>query len=127
MIEKITDNVSEIYEIIKYIGYCIAAITIWYKDLILAKLGIKKEENEVEKTSLNNLQQNMDLYQELVDDLDARYKTRIERLQAEFDESFGRLQSELNNLKEVNNQLNTLIEKQKKTIQKYVDKYGELV
>ncbi|WP_067151045.1 hypothetical protein [Pseudotamlana agarivorans] len=120
------NDVPQIYELLKYIGYVIAAITLWYKDTIAIKFGIKKNNKELEKNSLNNLQQNMDLYQEFVDDIDERYKARIERLQAEFEESFGKLQAELSVLKEVNKQLNNLIEKQKKTIQKYVEKYGEL-
>ncbi|WP_418513711.1 hypothetical protein [Corallibacter sp.] len=120
-------QIPEIYEILKYVGLVIGAITLWFKDAIAMKFGIKKNNKDLEKSSLNNLQQNMDLYQELVDDLDARYKARIERLQQEFDESFGKLQNELNELREVNRKLNSIIEKQKKTIQKYVEKYGELI
>ncbi|WP_048331008.1 hypothetical protein [Bizionia psychrotolerans] len=121
------------FEILKFLGFAAGGITLWYKDVIAMKLGIKKGKKDLQGDSLNNLQKNMDLYQELLNDMDLRYKARISDISDEFNASMTVLRAELDDLRHLNEKLklvneeqDALIKKQSKRLNYYNNKYGEI-
>lgn len=109
----------------KLLATIIGGVLLWYKDLIAIRLGIKKETVSLETATIENLQRNLDLYQEMVTDLDVRYKHKLEEIQKSFDESITKLQSEIEALKEINEKLKIYIEKQNKKLKYYEDNFGK--
>lgn len=115
---------AETLDLLRFIGGAILGITIWYKDTIAIKLGMKKGEKNLEKESLENLQKKLDIYKDMVSDIDITYKGRINELQEYFEASVQRLQSEINEVNTLNVRLNEVIQKQTTKIKAYEKKYG---
>jgi len=116
----------ETIEILQFIGTAIIGITIWFKDTIAIKLGIKQGKQNLEKEALLNLQKNLDIYQEMVTDIDLRYKAKIADLEISFKTSIKKFESELQQLQELNKKLQDIISKQTRRIKYYNDKYGDI-
>jgi len=124
---------TELIELLKFAGLAIGGVTLWFKDTIAIRFGIKQGEKNLQAESLNNLQKNLDLYQELLTDMEVRYKHRIEDIQSEFNVSLLALRGELDDLKKLNNNLNIMIDEQEAMIKKqakrlnyYNNKYGDI-
>ena len=122
----------ELTTILQVAGGVGTAVGLWYKDVILQRVGIKKAKTEVEATALGNVQHNLDIYQEMIDDLDKRYKGLLKEVEANFTKSVVRLNEDIEELRTVNKYLNDFVESQKKIILKinkrldfYIKKYGE--
>ncbi|WP_431137472.1 hypothetical protein [Psychroserpens mesophilus] len=115
----------ETIKILQWVGTAIGAVTLWYKDTIAIRLGIKQGEKNLEKEALENLQKNLDIYQEMVSDIDARYKAKIVELEATFQASITKLQADIVELQGINEQLSDIIKKQTARIKYYTKKYGE--
>jgi hypothetical protein len=117
---------GELTIFLKFIGAGIVGITLWYKDVVGVKLGIKKGDNDVQTGALENIQKNLDIYQEMVTDIDVRYKAKIKDLEDSFQHSLEILQEEVAKLQSMNKELGKIIKKQEKEINSYKSKYGEL-
>ena len=123
---------EEQIKILEYVGTAILAITIWFKDAIAIRVGIKKDKKDLEGSSLANLQKNLDIYQEMIEFSDIQYKTRIVEFENNFNTTINRLKADLEQLKEINEKLKLFIDEQKVIITKqnksltyYRNKYGE--
>lgn len=116
---------EETIKIIEYVGAVILGATIWFKDALAIKLGIKKGEKNLEKEALVNLQKNLDIYQEMLTDIDARYKSKIVDLEVSFQRAIEKLQSDITELQSLNEKLSEIIKKQTARIKYYTSKYGE--
>ena len=125
----------ELIETIKpalpYIFTAIAGIGGWYKEKIGTALGIKKKTKELDNQALDNVQKNLDIYQEMVDDIDTRYKQRIADIEESFQLSMKRLNEDLLTLQRLNakftkiiEEQKTIIAKQRKSLNYYEKKYG---
>ncbi len=86
----------------------LVAITAWNKETIKSKLGFKAEEKNIESQAIINLeklietlQKHLDIYQEMVEDLDTKYKKEIVGLRLDLEEA-------------------------RNTIKKYREKHGDL-
>ncbi|OCK42530.1 hypothetical protein BA195_10160 [Tenacibaculum soleae] len=101
-----------------YLLTFVTGVGVWFKDKIATKLGIKKKENDVDNSSLNNVQKNLDIYQEMVEDLSEKYKQRIKDIEDSFDASMLRLQADLRALQALNEKFSKIIEEQKEIIRK---------
>ena len=103
------------------IQYGVAIVTgvgIWYKDVIAKKIGIKKERSEGDSVALENVQKNLDIYQEMLDDVDSRYKAKLKELELSFTETIDRMKLEIEGLKGMNKDLSSFIKDQKDVIAK---------
>lgn len=114
-----------------YLFTAIAGVGAWYKEKIGTALGIKMKTNEVDNQALDNVQKNLDLYQEMVDDIDARYKKRISDIEESFKLSMAQLNDDLQTLQTLNEKFSKIIEeqkviitKQRKSLSYYEKKYG---
>lgn len=128
-----TDIKTTIVEIVPYLAPVLTAIAAFKWDWIMKKLNIKREKEDLKNSSLNNLEKNIKIYQDLVTDLDERYKTRIKDYEDNFQETIGRLRDEIEtlnkevrSLKTINSELKTFLNKQAKTIVHYEKKYGKI-
>jgi len=125
---------EEILKILPYMAPILTALAgIKWGDWILDKLNIKKKKAEVENNSLDNLKKNLDLYQEIVDDLNQKYKERIIDFEQGFNQTIDRLKLEVGDLREINKELEIMIKDQKafiarqsKSLTYYEHKYGKL-
>jgi len=123
---------EEQIKILEYVGTAILAITIWFKDAIAIRVGIKKDKKDLEGSALTNLQKNLDIYQEMIEFSDVQYKARILEFEDNFNTTINRLKADLEQLKEINEKLKLFIDEQKVIITKqnksltyYRNKYGE--
>lgn len=123
-------NITDVFP---YIAPILTAIGAYKWDLIMKKLNIKKEGINAENLTLNNLQKNLDIYQDMVTDLDKRYKSRIAEFEDNFNKSMDRLKSEIDELKVINNELETMVKDQKmfinrqsRSLKYYESKFGKL-
>lgn len=123
-------NIGDVFP---YIAPIITAIGAYKWDWILQKLNIKQKKVDVEGSSLMNLQKNLDIYQEMVTDLDTRYKERIKDFEENFSRSMDKLKSEIEELKEINQQLEMMVReqrefitKQSKSLSYYEKKFGKI-
>lgn len=122
-----------IIEVAPYLAPILAAIAGFKWDWIMKKLNIKKEEADLKNSSLDNLEKNIKIYQDLVTDLDERYKSRIKDYEENFQETIDRLRDEIKtlndevkSLKTINSELKSFLTKQTKTIVFYEKKYGKI-
>jgi len=100
-----------------YIAPIITAFAgIRWGGVILDKLNIKQKRGDVESDSLRNLKRNLELYQEIVDDLNQKYKERIFDFEENFNQSLIRLKLELEDLRSVNDGLQQIIIEQRALI-----------
>jgi len=120
-------------DMLTYILPVVTAVVGFKWDLIMTKLNIKKEGINAENLTLNNLQKNLDIYQDMVTDLDKRYKSRIAEFEENFNKSMDRLRSEIDELKAINNELETMVKDQKmfinrqsRSLKYYESKFGKL-
>ena len=104
--------------LIQIITSAIVALGIWYKDIIAQKIGIKKAKSDVASASLSNVQKNLDIYQSMIDDIDARYKLKLKEVEDSFSETITRLTHEVEGVKQINKELSEYIEEQKVIINK---------
>lgn len=124
-------NIDNLITILPYLAPILTALAgIRWGGLILEKLNIRQKKTEVESSTLENLQKNLDLYQEIVDDLNQKYKERITDFEDNFEHSLSKLKLELEELRTMNQQLErvikdqkALIVKQSKSIKYYKNKY----
>lgn len=93
-------------------------ITAWIAGRKMQKIQIKKEEAESDISQIRVLAENLKMYQELLDDAEARFKAvRIE------------LENELAEMKILNQELRKVISEQEKYIKKLklkIDNYEKL-
>ena len=123
---------ENIMQILPYLAPILsAAAGIKWGGLILDKLNIKTKKNQVEGENLDNIKKNLDLYQELVDDLNVKYKASLIDFEANFISVTNRLKSEISVLRELNNEMELMIKdqklfiiKQSKSLTYYEHKYG---
>jgi hypothetical protein len=101
-----------------YIAPVITAIGAYKWEWIMLKLNLKQKTADVENTTLANLQKNLDIYQEMVTDLDKRYKERIRDFEENFSSSMDKLKGEIDELKLVNRELEEMVKEQRLFIQK---------
>lgn len=108
------------------IDYGIPAITgvvAWLsKDRILNVLNIKQKKTEVEDARIRTIQGNLDLYQEMLSDLDERYKRRLAELEAEI-EKFRQLSEEMSTIIKEQKEF---IDEQTIRLREYKFKFGNL-
>ena len=125
-------NIDSIISILPYLAPILTALAgIRWGGFILDKLNIRQKKTEVENSSLENLKKNLDLYQEIVDDLNQKYKERIIDFEEGFNQSLSRLKLELDELRVINEELERVVKEQKslivrqsKSIKYYENKYG---
>ena len=120
-------------DLIQYGATIVTVIGVWYKDVIGRKLGIKKEVKSLEASALENVQRNLDIYQEMITDIDSRYKEKLRTMESEFIASLDRMKEEVESLRVLNAELTvfvseqkTIISKQSKRIDYFKKKYNEL-
>tara|TARA_R110000822_G_scaffold305011_1_gene430487 strand:+ start:1448 stop:1828 length:381 start_codon:yes stop_codon:yes gene_type:complete len=123
---------EKIINSLPYIAPILTAIGAYKWDWLMNKLSIKQKTADVEGTTLVNLQKNLDIYQEMVTDLDRRYKERIKDFEENFSTSMDRLRVEIEELRQVNQELEKIVREQKEFITKqakslkyYESKFGE--
>lgn len=80
----------------------------------LKKLQVKKASAEVEESQLNNISSNFKVYQDLINDLEVRFKNRISDLELDLDK-----------MKTLNSELRKAISNQEKYIKKLQAKLEE--
>jgi len=100
-------------EIIQYAAAIATGVGIWYKDVIAKKIGLKKEVKSLEASALENVQKNLDIYQEMITDIDSRYKQKLLDVEDNFMASIDRMKSEVLELKNMNSELIEFIAAQK--------------
>lgn len=105
--------VIEPEQIIQYVAAIATGVGIWYKDVIAKKIGLKKEIKTNEAMALDNVQKNLDIYQEMITDIDSRYKVKLQEVEQQFLESINRMKTEVNELKVMNAELIVFINSQK--------------
>ncbi|MDP2686447.1 MAG: hypothetical protein Q8O62_04445 [Aequorivita sp.] len=103
-------------EFLPYISTLITGIIVWYRDKIATKLGWKKTSKEVDSITIDNIQKNLDLYQEILDDMDGRYKNRVKEIEQYFEHSISKLQIDLQSLYEFKKKLLKINKEQKQLI-----------
>lgn len=88
-----TNTIDFLLQLKEYVIPLIVGIATWHKDTIKTKLGFKAEEKNIESQTLLNLektietlQKNLDIYQEMIEDLDTKYKNEIVGLRVELEE-----------------------------------------
>lgn len=110
-------NTDNLLSLMPYIAPIITAFAgIRWGGVILDKLNIKQKRGDVESDSLRNLKRNLELYQEIVDDLNQKYKERIFDFEENFNQSLIRLKLELEDLRSVNDGLQQIIIEQRALI-----------
>lgn len=116
-----------------YIAPVLTAIGAYKWDTIMKKLNINQKGADIESTTIDNLQKNLDLYQEMVTDLDKRYKERVKDFEESFIASMDKLNLEIEALKKVNAQLEEMVREQKmfitkqsKSLDYYEKKFGKI-
>lgn len=109
---------NELPKILPYIvpvgGFLLGA----YKDKIMLALNIKKENTQIDGLKTENFNKNLDLYQELIDDLDTRYKKRLTDIEDMFNTQLESLKSEIQQLKDLNEELTEINRKNKELIER---------
>ena len=115
-----------IIEVAPYLAPILAAIAGFKWDWIMKKLNIKREEADLKNSSLDNLEKNIKIYQDLVTDIDSRYKERIAEFEQNFKIASEEMKKEIIELKEVNKNLKIFIAKQAKSLTYYEKKYGKI-
>jgi len=116
--------IENIKEILPYLGTLAIAITAWYKDYILIRLGIKKNKVELEASDIENVKANLSIYKDLIDDIDSRYKQRLDDIEISFSNTIAKLKGDIESLQRLNDDLSKIITKQRAKIKYYQDKYG---
>jgi len=121
-----------IIDALPYIAPILTAIGAYKWDWLMHKLNIKQKTADVEGTTLANLQKNLDIYQDMVTDLDKRYKDRIADFEQNFTEAMDRLRVEIDDLKKINSELEEMVNEQKdfiskqsKSLKYYESKFGK--
>lgn len=115
----------ENYKYLEITLLVIGSLIIWYKDIIAIKLGIKKDRKSLETRTIENLQLNLNIYQEMIEDLDEKYQKRITEIQERFEYNIKQLQMEIDNLKEINTDLKKYIENQRTELKWYKEHFGD--
>lgn len=105
-------------ELLPYLSTLITGIIVWYRDKIATKLGWKRTSKEIDTITLDNVQKNIDLYQELLNDLDIRYKNRVKEIEESFQISLTKLRGDLNDLETLNEKFEAINKEQRTLIQK---------
>jgi len=108
LIKLITDNYTTI-------GAVITGILAWNKDRIKSVFQRKKQDLEIEKSGLNTVQMNLDIYQEMIEDLSSKYKAQI-----------NDFKNDLVELRALNDELTSLVQSLTKQLNKYKNTYGEI-
>ena len=109
---------SQIEHYLPYLSGVATFILGAYKDKIAIALNWKKQKKEIDGQQLDNLQKNLDLYQEMLTDLDTRYKAKIAQIETDFKDSTDRLKEHIKSVEELNNGLKKEIKEQKEFITK---------
>ena len=124
---------EKIIDALPYIAPILTAIGAYKWDWLMNKLNIKQKTADVEGTTLANLQKNLDIYQEMVTDLDKRYKDRIKDFEENFSTSMDRLRGEIEELKQINQELELMVREQKdfitkqsKSLKYYEARFGKI-
>jgi len=103
-------------ETIKYAVTIITALgTFFFKERILTALNIKKEENNVAGGTLDNIQQSLDIWQEMLDDAVKRHKDQV-----------AQLEGIIKKLESIIKEQNELIYRQQKQLTDYERKFGKI-
>lgn len=113
----------EISEILKYLIPSVIAIVTWFaKDKILHSLNIKLKRVDVEEARYKSLQTVLDLYQEMVVDMNEKNKSQLVDFETElvrFRELIGEMTKTIEDQKDY-------IAQQTATLKKYINKFGKL-
>jgi uncharacterized protein (DUF3084 family) len=123
---------EKIIDALPYIAPILTAIGAYKWDWMMNKLNLKDKNISIEGNALENLQKNLDLYQDMVTDLDKRYKDRIADFEQNFAQTMDRLRVEIDDLKKINSELEEMVKEQKdfitkqsKSLKYYESKFGK--
>lgn len=109
--------------IINYVIPAITGIIAWFtKDRILNALNIKQKKVDVDEARYRSLQTILDLYQEMVVDMNEKNKNQLADFEIElmrFRELIGEMTKTIEDQKDY-------IAKQTVTLKKYINKFGKL-
>lgn len=117
------DKMEIFWKVLPYLS----AVVVWFfKDKIVHALNIKKQKAEVDVSMITAHEKNIQLYQEMLDDIDARYKKRIVELENNFNENIAKLQSDLKQLERLNTEFSAIVDRQAKQLSRYKEVFGAL-
>lgn len=86
----------------KVISLAVAAVGAWYKDSIMAKIGIRKGKGEADSVHIQNSEQLMDLYRKSVADLNAVKEEHVNTMKTNHKEEIEDIRNEhAKNLQEI--------------------------
>ncbi len=139
MIELIPIFIITLDSLIKLLPFVVPIATLFigvYKDKIFKKLNIKAKEKEVDLSSTDVIEKNLQLYQTMLDDYakrkeaeDVIQQKRIEKLETKV-ETFGKenfqLKSEKSELKFEKSELKIMVDELKKQVEKLTEIVNKL-
>lgn len=68
----------------------VTGLLAWNKDRILTALNIKKQQTDIAGTEADNVGKNLKIYQEMIDDMKARFEGQLKMIESDYKQELER-------------------------------------